>query len=69
MLTLMTSQEPGYQHLKIVPGRLHIMTIPVSTSLVPSLIIACCTCVARIPVLKRSHIHAYNWGEPEQAPH
>ena len=34
MLTLMTSQEPGYWHLNINPGRLHIMTVPVSTSLV-----------------------------------
>ena len=43
MLTLMTSQEPGYWHLNIYPGRPLIMTVPVSTSLVSGPVVACCT--------------------------
>ena len=42
MLTLMTSQEPGYWHLNIYSGRLHIMTVAVSTSLVSGPVVACC---------------------------
>ena len=44
------------------------MTVPVSTSLVPGPIVACCTLVAQIPVMKRSlgnwtRLHAciYQW--------
>ena len=40
MLTLMTSQEPGYWHLNIYPGRPLIMTVPVSTSLVSGPVVA-----------------------------
>ena len=43
MLTLMTSQQPGYWHLNIVPGTRHIMTVAVSTSLVFGPVVACCT--------------------------